>query len=229
MRITLMPGMFAAAMVVVGPSWADAISVAGRTLNLQPPSGYCQADKNHAERPIIEGLEKGAGKGSRVLMVFAQCDELKDLRSGKIKYLRRYGQYVAPAGADGTVKPQPVGALRGEFVDAMANNIRRGAPGAGSPQDAAKKPRQYPELKPGEMQSLGLLANDGNAAYIGLIQGFKAPSGDVLKLASVGAITLLDGIQINADLFEAYTTTPNIDGLLAQQKAGISALVAKNR
>jgi len=229
MQRVLMPEMLVALMTVVQPAFADSISVGGRALNLQPPAGYCQADKSHAERPIIEGLEKGAGKGSRLLMVFAQCDELKDLRSGKIKYLKRYGQYVAPAGADGTVRPQPVGVMRGEFVDTMATNIQRSTPNAGLQQDAAKKPRQYPELKTGEIKSLGLLANDGNAAYVGFLQGFKAVSGDALKLATVGAITLLDGVVINADLFEAYTASPDIDGLLAQQKANISALIARNK
>src|SRR5258706_409442 len=88
---------------------AEPVSVGGGSIDLEPPKGYCKASKDNVERPVVESLEKGAGTGALVLMVFAQCDELKSLRGGKIKNFTRYGQYVAPKEDDGTVRPQPSG------------------------------------------------------------------------------------------------------------------------
>jgi hypothetical protein len=205
---------------------AATVTVAGRSLNLDPPRGYCQADKNHAERAIVEALEKSAGKGPVVLMVFAQCDELNDLRQGKIKDLRRYGQYVALP-VLGAIEPQPPGVIRVDFVESIAASFKSADSDSSARKDA-KTPRQYPDVKTGERKSLGLLAKDANAAYIGALQGFKSLSGNESKLASVAAITLLNGIAVNTDLFEVYTAGPDIDRLLDQQKSNVSALIAKN-
>ena len=198
---------------------AATVNVAGRSLVLDPPQGYCQGDKNKAERPIIESLEKGAGAGAIVLMVFARCDELEHLRSGKVKNLQHYGQYMAVPVGGGRVTPQPAGVIRADFIENVAGSLQ-------SP--AQKMPDQYPDLAAGQIKSIGLLDKDANAAYMGALQGFKAPSGDTVKVASIAAITLLNGIVLSTDLFEAYTTAPAFEGLLKQQKTNAKALVAKN-
>ncbi len=219
-------GLFALLFVCGNAVGAATVTVAGRSINLDPPQGYCQADKNHAERAIVESLEKGAGKGPVVLMVFARCDELNDFRHGKIKDLHRYGQYLAlPIG--GAIEAQPPGVIRIDFVESVAAGFQSTDSISAAPKDA-KTPRQYPDVGTGERKTLGLLAKDANAAYIGALQGFKGASGDALKLASVAAITLLNGIAVNTDLFEVYTAEPDIDRLLEQQKSNASALIAKN-
>jgi hypothetical protein len=198
---------------------AATVNVAGRSLVLDPPQGYCQTDKNKAERPIVESLEKGAGPGTIVLMVFARCDELESLRIGKMKNLQHYGQYMAVPVGGPRVTPQPAGVIRADFIANIAASIE-------SP--AQKMPDQYPDLAAGQSKSIGLLDKDPNAAYVAALQGFKAPSGDTLKIASVAAITLINGIVVNTDLFEVYTMAPAFEDLLKQQKTNMKTVVAKN-
>ncbi|MBT2300496.1 hypothetical protein J7E70_08475 [Variovorax paradoxus] len=80
---------------VIFGSQAETFTVAGSTFHIQLPQGYCAIGESVVERALIANSIQGFEPANRLLMGFANCDELAQVRTGKRQRLHQYGFVLA--------------------------------------------------------------------------------------------------------------------------------------
>src|SRR5215467_8899013 len=94
---------------------AETLTLAGKTVVLEPPPGYCALDAARPqEAEVIAFNEKMQQPRNHVIMQLADCDELAEFRAGKRQLFEKYGQYFT-AVRDGAVR-LVTGYARGDFL-----------------------------------------------------------------------------------------------------------------
>ena len=197
---------------------AAEFQVAGQTLSISPPHGYCALDRNNpSDAPVIERLEKSQAGRNQVLMSFALCSELADWRAGRIPYYKHYGNVTVQL-QDGS--PQKLQSSRADFIASMEETMPK--------IDPAEVDREV-STRTGEItgsQLLGIIGKDSNALYIGLLVSLKA-EGQPIVLAGVTSFTLLKSIVVNTNLYEPASADAH-EHLLSIQQPYLAQLVQRN-
>ena len=83
---------------VICAAAAKDVTIGSVSVSLPPPPGFCELDRAQASDArmitFVEGLL--SPRGNRLLNISAQCEELKDWRSGKRKFIDNFSQHQAP-------------------------------------------------------------------------------------------------------------------------------------
>lgn len=204
---------------------AEAVRLAGRDVNLPVPQGYCVAKEDGAEGQVVSRIRHGIGVKNRLLLVFAQCDELKAMRAAQAGKaddgIRRYGTYTALA-------PDGEAQLfdqydRQQFIRMIASGVSSGQVVSDSLKRAQERIRNVRDIK--QLESLGVLDVDANALYFGLV-GVRGGSGE--HILAVGGATLVKGVNLSVTRYQHLGSPDDLVQLLTQQKAHLSSIVLAN-
>lgn len=201
---------------------AETLNVAGRSLTIELPGGYCALDRgNPVEDEMFKVMERIQAGTNRVLVVFYDCEELASMRRGESDTFDRFGQVLTPVGEQaypGITREVYFEELRKVFDQAFA---------IGAQQGQENVTRVLPEMEIGEARSLGILYGDDAALYAGMAEkiGFE---GLEFTLAAVIAMTLVKDVPISVNLYRPHEGETSFERLLMEQQRFLNSLVAKN-
>lgn len=216
----------AAAAVALAPAaQAETLSIAGRAVVLEPPAGHCAlSEAETADRPLITSLRRSNEGRNIVLMVFAECENLRLWRRNQVPTLLSHGQFLAPLnkGQSRTVPHSRAEAMRNvaaavpliPWQDIVKQTqARLSAQGVVAPAEGYKP--------------LGVLHSDEQSVLMGLI--LPVPKDPNVRVgAGVTAITLVNEVLISINLYRPFVDESTIAALVAEQQSNIAAFIALN-
>jgi hypothetical protein len=220
-------GTFAIGLTLSVVAVADdsrTISVYGTELLLPIPAGQCALTKQHmADRSVISLTEQVNEGRNSVLMMFADCKELEDLRT-KAKKLSNLGNYLAPRSARKRVIMP-----RADFAKIIGTQLEKRKTLIENAMEEGK--RRVNAASAIEIQKnvhLGLIHRDDLAAYTGLVQTWHQEGNATLRIATVSALTLVRGRVVAINRSAPYEGNITVTALLGDQRTLVMRLVAAN-
>jgi hypothetical protein len=205
---------------------AAQVNIGGVPITLPPPGGFCELDASNASdnrmiNVIGDLLQKS---GNKLLAMSADCRQLADWHTGKQPLLDDYAQYQTPiAGMD---KPpsetvaQTCNTLRDEGNKIVANQM---------PDIKKRVESTLSKIKIGETSFLGVLAEDADACYAGLVQKIHTELNTDKTQITVFAISIVKNKSLFSYRFAVYHNAQTADEVLRKIKIDIAAVMAANR
>jgi hypothetical protein len=219
---------FAALVLAAAAPGALAVQtmIGGVAVTLPPPAGFCElSDVNPSDKRMISTLTDLLAKsGNRLLGMSADCRQLTDWHSGKRQLLDDYAQYQTPiAGMDqppSETVAQTCTTLRNEGNKILANQM---------PDIKARVESTLSKIKMNETSFLGVLGEEANACYAGLVQRIHTEAGTDKTQITAFAISTIKNRSIFTYRFAVYQTADTVNAVLAKIKGDVAALLGANR
>lgn len=221
----------ALALAIAAPARAEPpakVSIYGTEVVLPIPPGNCRLNEAvPADKEMLDMMRRINKGRNLVLAVFANCESLTAHRA-KGAPLSITGSYLASL----TAAKKRVSMPRSHFTKMMARilNNKKMQPKIQAAQDEAKKRVKNADVG-GSLdgnQNLGVLHQDDDGAYLGLVQTWRTEGGPPAKFATIVGMTLVRQKAISMNLAADYEGTKTLDALLAQQRENIRRLIAAN-
>ena len=211
------------------PAGATDELVADRTLLIEPTEGFCALDlSNPVDSSLFEYMANLQKDYNQLVGYWVDCQQLERVRSRETETLESYVLVLAQRQETGAVI-RPVDMPLGGFLSAMKDFILNSG-GMGKIEEGYELGKDVLDdqgINLGETRSLGLIADDASALYLGNVQGYEL-NGVTAVMACVIAMTELNGIMISVNVYETYRGAETIE-LLQRRAATIAAdLVVKN-
>ena len=207
-------------------AFAAQTNIGGVPINLPAPSGFCDlSESNASDKRMLTTLGPLLEKsGNKLLAMSADCRQLAEWHTGKRQLLDDYGQYqTAIAGMD---KPpsetiaETCTTLRNEGNKILANQL---------PDIKKRVESAMSKVKMNETSFIGVLAEDPDACYAGLIQKIHTEANTDKTQITVFAISIVKNKSVFTYRFSVYRGPNSIDTTLSKIKIDIAALMAANR
>jgi hypothetical protein len=228
---TLVAGALVAVSLVAGlagPGAAKDAQIGAAALTLPAPQGYCElTEQQPADVRLINVIgDLVAATKNELLAVSADCGQLEAWRAGKLTTLDDYVQYQTPVDAmDST-------AARGDAVKQICASARAegGKSVAGATTDLnARVDAAVKGAKFGETGFLGVLAEDADACYFGmLLKAHTEGGGAEESQLMISAATVVKGKIVFYNLSTIYHDAATVTATLARHRRNIPALLAAN-
>jgi len=211
-------------LLLASTAAAEPVEVHGRTLELHLPNGYCLLDATlPGETELIESLRASNAGQNDLIAYFAPCNDLIAYRVGALDRLTEYGTLMVPL-VDGAFTPGP--GPRADFLAEMRGAMPTvdEAMLAELEQQASNNPQG---VQISGSQFLGILHEDANALYLGLL--FQASAeGETLAGAAVLAFTLLGDVAFTVNLYRPYRSNADLVALVSELGPYMAGLTAAN-
>jgi hypothetical protein len=217
------------AAVLLAAAAANALAaqanIGGVSIQLPPPGGFCELSaSNESDKRMITVLGGLLEKsGNKLLAMSADCRQLTDWHSGKRQLLDDYAQYQTQiAGMD---KPpsetvaQTCNTLRQEGNKILENQL---------PDIKNRVESTLSKIKIGDTSFLGVLAEDNDACYAGLVQKIRTEANTEKTQITVFAVSIIKNKSVFSYRFAVYQNPQTADVVLGKIKIDIAALVAAN-
>jgi hypothetical protein len=206
---------------------ADTFKLAGRTVVLEPPRGFCTLDpKRPKEAEIINLNEQMQQPRNHVILQLADCDELKGFRSGDRESFERYGQYFTPASTDAVRLAS--GYTRATYLAAAAQEL----PKLDSRMliDELTKKFRASDSDVAGARFLGVLDQDAAAIYLGIAFGNMTAGKKIVAASAMGVVglTLVNDTSISLGLYQVNVGPDSVPDLLESVREQMAALVKAN-
>jgi len=204
------------------------VDLNGRPLRLVMPEGYCEVKRDTRFGRAAWHMQETLNENhNRVLLLFADCSELERKIADDNYRMRRHGNYLAPL-RGGQVAPVPPGYTRAR---ALAE-LKEGAPrlNAGEISNIVSERIRESEFDKQlriSGTSLGYLADDAAAVYLGLGMWLEAGSGEKVRINGVIAMTLVVEHVVSINLYDDFDEKA-LARLLEGQKSLARALISAN-
>jgi hypothetical protein len=221
--------MTVAALLLAGVA-ASAIAapakIGGVSINLPAPSGFCNlSELNPSDKRMITTLSGLLQKsGNKLLAMSADCRQLVDWHTGARQLLDDYAQYQTPIASMDKPPSETVAqtctTLREEGNKILANQM---------PDIKARVESTLTQIKMNETSFLGVLAEDAEACYAGLIQKIHTEAGTDKTQITAFAISIVKDKSVFVYRFAVYRNAQTAGLVLRKLKADVAALIAANR
>jgi hypothetical protein len=217
------------ACLVASNASAKTTKVGPASLDLPPPSGYCELDTRQAsDARMLKAIEGMLGStGNRLLGASADCSQLDDWRRGARPLLDNLAQYQTlmawengplPALPDVTIK-EACDHMRAQG-DQLVNDM--------TPDVKARAERVLKTVQVNEMKFLGVIDEEPGVCYAAMLQKFKTEVGTEKTQVTLFATTTVKFKLVYYYLFAPYVGSDTIGDMLQQHKANVERLMAKN-
>jgi hypothetical protein len=209
-------------LAIASPVSAETFDIAGRTVAIELPTGFCPLDRDHPMDREIFAVTEDVNTTARYLFHAAPCQSLEDWHEGRALAVDRYMNAVTPL-FEG--EPKGLGGMtRSRFLWEMKQTL----PTLDLDEVQAEVDEMYSgkDIAVGGIQMLGVIAEDENALYVALASTVETAQGENV-VATLWATTAL-----NSAIVFVYLTTdmaPGIHETLAAELAPYMAeLVRQN-
>jgi hypothetical protein len=216
-----------AGLAFVGIGVAKDYQVGSATIALPAPEGFCELSEHQpADARVINVIDDlVAGTQNELLAVSADCSQLQAWRAGKLPTLDDYAQIQTPvSGRDADV---PRAATVKELCASMraegGKTIAEATPDLNTRVEAAVKGGKF-----NETGFLGVLAEDADVCYFGLLTKNRAENGVEETQVVVSATTVVKGRVVSYSLHVLYHGPDTATVTLARHRRNIAALLAAN-
>ncbi len=216
-------------LVSMAAAAAD-IRIGGVSLRLPLPGGHCEIDPVLAsDARLIASLHRTVMKtGNRLLILSADCAELKDWRNGKRLVLDHMAQFQSVlALEDGALPETPEKMIQNYCanVTALGDQAMPGtAPDAQNRAEQASK-----ILRGNEMKYLGVVTAEPLICYAATLHKFSVENAGEFTQATIIAATVVKDKVLLSYLFAPYVGRQTIAELLTKQRVNVTRLQRANR
>ncbi len=219
---------FAALVLAAAASSALAgqANIGGVTVNLPAPSGFCDLDEsNESDKRMYATLRPLLEKsGNKLLAMSADCRQLAEWHTGKRKLLDDYGQFQTQIATMDKPPSETVAqtctTLRKQGEQILANQL---------PDIKKRVESTMSKIKLNETSFIGVLAEDNDACYAGLIQKIHTEANTDKTQITAFAISIVRNKTVFIYRFAVYRGPKTIDATLHNIKVDVAALMAANR
>jgi hypothetical protein len=223
-RVTL---AFVAGLAAAGSGLAKDVKIGSVTVTLPAPEAYCelieQEPSDARALKVFGGLV--AGMQGELLAVAADCGQLKAWRAGTQPVLDDYAQYQTLTAAKDSDLPrsrmvkETCTVLRAQGEKMMAQI----SPNVASRVEAAVK-----GAKLNEPVFLGVLAEDADVCYFGLLQKVRTEAGTEKTQVTISATTIVKGKVIYYNHYTVYRGASTVSEALARHQRDVAVMLAAN-
>ncbi len=203
-------------------------TISGTTITLVVPAAFCPLDpSNPSDANMLKVVRQAQAGKNYVVTQFANCAQLQAWRSGQRKVLDDLGGATTPIQYAGQVLPY----TRAQLVTLLAQTYRRqgGALLKGATDDVNRNIGSAAKnMKINETKFLGVLAEDKDAVYVGLLQSLRTELGDTKVQIGVTAVTLIKGKMISIAVYTPAVSENSSTEALATARAIVAKTIAAN-
>ena len=207
---------------------STAVKLGDVQLSLEPPGGHCFLDSSQPSDAQLIGYLQSAFQGElRLLGGFADCGQLSSWRGGKRSTLSDYGQFLVPVNMLDYVTAGPTK----PYVDAVCSALQTEGDDVVRKNESMMKARLEDTLKGAqlnEVRFLGVVGQDDNACYFGMVQKLVAQDGQPKTQVDVSAVAFIAGKVLYTNLYALYQGDYTMGELLERQKATIAHNIQAN-
>ena len=216
-------------VISLAASAAD-VRIGETPLRLPQPAGYCELDPVlGSDAPLVGRIHATMAKtGNRLLVMSADCAELKDWRQGKRPDLDHMAQYQTIMVFENGPLPEIPEKMIQNYCDNMNALGDQAMPGTG--RDVQKRAEQAATaIRPNEIRVLGVAAVDPLVCYAATLQKLKIEAQEETTQVTLFATTILKDKVVASYLFAPYRGRNTISELLAKQRSNVGRLQRANR
>jgi hypothetical protein len=210
---------------VAAGALASPARIGGVPIYLPAPRGFCELSQSNAsDKRMLTTLGPLLEKsGNKLLAMSADCQQLSDWHTGKRQLLDDYAQYQTPIASMDKPPSETVAqtctTLRNEGNKILANQL---------PDIKARVESTLSKIKMNETIFLGVLAEDANACYAGLVQKIHTEADTDKTQITAFAISLVKDKSVFIYRFAVYHNPQTADLVLGKLKADVNALLVAN-
>lgn len=192
---------------------ADIVTIGSDKVSISLPENYCSLDSsNQSDNKLIQYM-KNANKGvNGIIFHFADCNQLELLRFGELPNLDDYGYVMIPYSMVNKRSDLSVESYLSEmnkiFKKTGAKFFSKGDDRLGDMIE-----EHLPSAKLNETKNLGIIFQDNNALYWGLLLHLQPEKGENKYILGIVAMTLVKGKAINFQLYKKYQGDKTIHDL----------------
>lgn len=235
MRNSSMMFVLAGLLAVTAPS-GDAsagsrqvpASIGSVPVTLVLPDGFCALDPALASDLRLLNLIRGAmAQVNEVLIVASACVELERWHKGEIETLNQQRQFLTPLQFLNETVPMD----RAEYVKQACAAMRTTAQAeidAALSKASERVEAVMEAIKVNESKSIGVLAEDSNGCYAGLLMKIMTEAGTPKDVAGVFFLTAVRSKLLSVNAYDVYSGPESFDKLLAAQKELARELAGAN-
>lgn len=218
----------AASLAIAGSAVAKEAQIGSATLTLPSPPGYCElTDQEPSDARVIKEVGNlVAGAQNELVSMMADCSQLEAWRAAKLPALDDYVQYQTPMGTKDSNLTRAA-SVKG-FCANMRTEGEKRMPGVVSDLNARFE-KAYKGAKFNEASFLGVLAEDDDACYYGLLMKLRTEIGDEKTQVTVAATTVVKGKVVYYNLYTAYRDgADTLTAALERHRRNLPALLVAN-
>jgi hypothetical protein len=223
-RVTL---AVVASLATAGSGFAKDVKIGSAAVTLPAPAGYCELTEQEPSdaRALKIFGDLMAGIQGELLTVAADCGQLRAWRAGTQPVLDDYVQYVTLIPGKDSDLP------RARMVKDYCNIVRtQGGQKLAeiSPNISARVESAVKGAKLNEQVFLGVLAEDADVCYFGVLQKVRTEAGTDKTQVTISATTVVKGKIIYYNHYTVYRSDRTAPEALARHQRNVAALLAAN-
>jgi hypothetical protein len=204
---------------------ASPANIGGVPIYLPAPHGFCELTETNASDKrmitVLGGLLEKSG--NKLLTMSADCRQLSDWRTGKRQLLDDYAQYQTMIASmdksPSETVAQTCNTLRQEGNKILENQL---------PDIKKRVESTITKIKLNETSFLGVLAEDTDSCYAGLIQKIHTEANTDKTQITAFAVSIVNNRTVFTYRFAVYRNPQTINVVLGNIKADVSALLVAN-
>lgn len=220
-----------AALVTATHAHSEQYTLAGRSVELPSPQGYCKIGETAGEQKFTELTARSTGPSSKILAIFLKCDE--------VAKWRKYAPYEVVSASDwvvsgvmldrdGQIHPME-GVSRPEFVRLLGEAVSKD-PTIFSRTTAEAQATLNNLVSGADFNIVGaqVLKADNEALYFILGSEIRTANGENRRVIGVFASTLLKGIRIAYSNYRQMHREQDGNALFGNTSTMVHAAVQAN-
>ncbi len=212
----------------VAPGPTKAVDIAGRTVQLIVPAGQCELDRRHQfDASVLDLATRAIAGANEMLLHTAECAGLDGARTGRVPYLNDFAQVQISLQLKKTELGGQEAAAAKEICQSLRNDGAQIEKQAGAEIKDRVKNLQA-GIAVNETRALGVLAEDQNACYSGILMNVQTPTGESRLILGVYAMGVLNGRLIFLYRFAGNPAAGAVDNLVRIQQQLMRDHVALN-
>jgi hypothetical protein len=219
--------LLVACLLSVRAAAAD-ITIADVSVHLPQHSGYCEMDPVLAsDAPLVANAYSARAKaGGRLLLLSADCGEVKEWRNGRRRTLEHFAQYETPLRTEHASLPDSPGNVVRTYCEGMRQSERAAG---GTSANALDRVDLFSKmLRQNETLYVGVVAEEPLVCYVATLRKIEVEATDAAQLCLVASTIIKEKVVLSY-LFAPYRGRETTSRLLAVQRANIAQLQQANR
>jgi hypothetical protein len=205
-----------AALALIGAvsiSFAKETRVGSTSIKLTPPQGQCElTGEKDNESLLVARLRDLLAKENQLIAMYADYEQLAQLRSGKRERFDDFAQYLVPtrvlnSDVPASVLGQICAVLRSKTDRDLAAKIEK---------RSSDLERLVQGVKINEIKLVGVLAEDATVCYSGQLQKFTDTGTEIIQAAILATMLLKQKLMT----YQIYTQS--VEASLERERGGTS-------
>ena len=222
-RLSIVTVAIAASLVISSAARAELFSIDGVSIDLRAPSVFCFLSRtNRVDRIYIEQQDEIQAGLNLVVAIAVPCADLENIRSGGEMTQWVLWLLVAPKGH---VTMMPDGYTRTEALNELAKLIP--LLDTQDIADAVKKKSKSAGIDM-DLKRVGVIDQDDNALYIGLLADYATEGDNPVPTAGVSGYTMIKRRLYSVIYYKIFEGRHTFDFLLSQVKPMMAEMVRVN-